>query len=422
MMKTVILSRLLDKYENSKHLFEPGVSNKRVMLRISNSKKELPEYVYEDASIRDAYNDAAKTLEMEGLVTTEWVKGRFVLSGICLNLARVLDCYRLIDREHPKELAIKVASLVKERLSEISTSWIIAWKNEVYSHALETYRVPSYCKKELHLFEDLLKAFKSFDDLHGEAITMRAFSSKCYHDTKYFERNVREHFLRIAQKYDEEFRQACEQNQMGIREQLAYLGIYARPELYELSGDIVIHTAIGSIDFHASNPYGLALPSTMIDHITVIDLSRIRRITFIENKTNYDEYILTEAQPQELVIYHGGFLSPQKRALFSKINKALHTACEVFFWADIDLGGFQMYEQLQRIIPAVMPLRMSAEDVSSHLCHGLVRSAEYLNHLLSSHYNHVGSPFEEAIMKIYEFGVTIEQEAFLLECSEEENK
>ena len=421
-MKTVVLSRLLDKYENSKHLFEPGTSNKRVMLRIGNSKKELPEYVYEDASIRDAFNDVAKALEIEGLITTEWVKGRPVLSGLCLNLERVMDCYRLIDREHPKELAIEVASLVKERLSEVSTSWIIAWRNEVYSLALETYRVPAYCKKELHLLEDLLKAFKSFDALHGEAITMRAFSSKCYHDTKYFERNVREHFLRIAQKYNEGFRQVCEQNQLGIREQLAYLGIYARPELYELSGDIVIHTAIGSIDFHASNPYGLALPSTVIDHITVIDLSHIRRITFIENKTNYGEYLLTESQPQELVIYHGGFLSPQKRALFSKINKALHTACEVFFWADIDLGGFQMYEQLQRIIPSVTPFRMSGQDVSLHHHHGLTRSTEYLNHLRNSPYNQAGSPFEEAILKIHEFGVTIEQEVFLLDCSAEENK
>ena len=53
----VILNRLLDKYENSKHLSEPGTSTRRVMLRIE--KKELPEYLYEDAAIRDSYNEAA---------------------------------------------------------------------------------------------------------------------------------------------------------------------------------------------------------------------------------------------------------------------------------------------------------------------------------------------------------------------------
>lgn len=39
----VILNRLLDKYENSKHLSEPGTSTRRVMLRVG--KKELPEYI-----------------------------------------------------------------------------------------------------------------------------------------------------------------------------------------------------------------------------------------------------------------------------------------------------------------------------------------------------------------------------------------
>lgn len=44
----VILNRLLDKFENSKHLSEPNVSRRRVMLRID--KRELPEYQYEDTN------------------------------------------------------------------------------------------------------------------------------------------------------------------------------------------------------------------------------------------------------------------------------------------------------------------------------------------------------------------------------------
>ena len=39
--QSVILSRLLDKFENSKHLSDPGTSHRRVMLRVE--KKELPE-------------------------------------------------------------------------------------------------------------------------------------------------------------------------------------------------------------------------------------------------------------------------------------------------------------------------------------------------------------------------------------------
>ena len=74
----VILNRLLDKFENSKHLSEPNVSRRRVMLRID--KRELPEYQYEDAVVRDAYNAAARELEQQALVRLEWARKQSVLS------------------------------------------------------------------------------------------------------------------------------------------------------------------------------------------------------------------------------------------------------------------------------------------------------------------------------------------------------
>ena len=40
MSKEIIINRLLDKYESSKHLYEPGVSNRRVMLRTDPRKKD----------------------------------------------------------------------------------------------------------------------------------------------------------------------------------------------------------------------------------------------------------------------------------------------------------------------------------------------------------------------------------------------
>ena len=86
----IIMNRLLDKYEHSKHLTEPGVSNRRVMLKVE--KKDLPEYAYEDAAVRDSYNEAAKALEKQHLVQLEWVKGRPVLSVIVLCLDRVMQC------------------------------------------------------------------------------------------------------------------------------------------------------------------------------------------------------------------------------------------------------------------------------------------------------------------------------------------
>ena len=414
MNESVILSHLLDKYERSKHLFQPCESGRSVMLKIGPGKKDFPEYDYENASIRDFWNDHAKHLAQEGLIQNEWVKGRPVLSCIRLNLNRVMDCYHLIGRIHPKDLAMQVAALVNQRLRNASSQWIIAWRDQISSDAQLQYSVPSYCKDDLSFLDNLLIALESYDALQGESITMRAFSSKCYHDTKYFEREMRDSFLAIARKYEIGLSQLCTQENLGVRDQLAYLGVYARPELYEMAGDIVIHTGTGSIPFHAAIPYGLALPSTAVNHIVSIDLTQIQKIVFIENKTNYDEYILSELTQGTLAIYHGGFLSPQKKRLFQMLGQAIQPNCDVFFWADIDLGGFQMFARLQQLIPSLKPLRMSGKDVDRYHANGLIRPTSYLDALKTALEHQEYPLFADAIQAILKYGVTIEQEAFLL--------
>ena len=413
MNEVVILSHLLDKYERSKHLFQSSEAGRGVMLKVGPGKKDFPEYDYENASIRDTWNTASIHLEQEGLIQNEWVKNRPVLSCIRLNLDRLMDCYQLTGRTHPKELAMQVASLTREQLADASTCWIVAWRNQVCADAQSEYSVPAYCKDGLSHLEDLLKAMACYNAMQGESTTMRAFSSKCFHDTKYFERNVRDLFLRIAQKYDVGLSQLSAQESLGPRDQLAYLGIYARPELYELAGDIIVHTENGSIHLSAAAPYGLALPSTAVNHIVSIDLSRIHRIVFIENKTNYDEYLLSELTQGILAVYHGGFLSPQKKKLFQKLGEAIQVNCDVFFWADIDLGGFQMFAQLQQLIPLVKPLRMSGSDVDKYHANGLSRPTSYLNDLKSALEHQEYPLFTDAIQEILKYGVTIEQEVFL---------
>ena len=411
--QSVILNRLLDKYENSKHLSEPGTSTRRVMLRIE--KKELPEYLYEDAAIRDSYNEAALELEKQHLVQLKWVKGCPVLSAVILCLDRIIPCYAAAERVHPRVRAKQVSHAVRIALAGVAVPWIMAWKEDVCKSADEQMKVPAFCKKDDASLRDLLGALRGYAALSG-SITMRAFSSRCFSDTKYFERNVRDLFLTIARKYDTELALACDENKLGEREQLAFLGIYARPELYELAGNCTIQTSQGSICIGAA-PYGLALPSTLVDFIMEIDLTAIRSITFIENKTNYDAYVMSEKQPEELVVYHGGFLSPKKKRLIASIAHAASETTKIRFWADIDTGGFRMFRHLQELIPSLTPMRMSGEFVDSFHEYGLARSEEYLSSLRIDMENGKYPLFQDAIEQILDYGVTIEQETFLNESA-----
>lgn len=330
-----------------------------------------------------------------------------------LNLTSVEQCYRITGRVHPKKQAQQVAEMVQAALAHVETPWIAAWRDEVCSNARSAYSVPHFCKKDTVFLSELLSALVQYDALHGQPVTMRAFSSRCYHDSKYFERTIRDTFLAVARSCHRELAEACERGDMGVRDQLACLGIYARPELYELSRKCVLTTEMGCIHVDAAWPFGLALPSTAVDSICSIDLSGIRMVVFIENKTNYDEFLLTELGTDMLAVYHGGFLSPQKRKLFVKIADAVPAGTQVFFWADIDLGGFQMFSHLQGIIPDLKPLRMFEKEVDEHWQNGLSRSKEYLDRLELALKKREYPLFDGAIRKILEYRVTIEQEIFL---------
>ena len=413
MERNIILTRLLDKYEKSKHLLEPGRSNRRVMLRIE--KKELPEYQHETADIRNAFNRAAQELEQEQMISIEWLKGRPVISGIVLRLDQVECCYQMTGRTHPKRQAEIVARMAQSALAGVETPWIVSWREDLCENARCTYAVPGYCRKDTVFLSDLLSALAQYDSLRGEPVTMRAFSSRCYHNSKTFEREVRDTFLRIAEKYHRGLAETCEHTEMGVRDKLAYLGVYARPELYEFSGCCTMTTQAGTIDIGAVYPYGIALPSTAVDSIEKIDLSSIQKVVFIENKTNYHEYLISELEPDTLAVYHGGFLSPQKRKLVLKIAGAACESTSVFFWADIDLGGFQMFAHLQQLIPSLQPMRMSGKDVALHWQNGLRRSEEYLERLRQIRSENIYPMFDGAMQEILMRGVTVEQEIFLLQ-------
>ena len=128
---------------------------------------------------------------------------------------------------------------------------------------------------------------------------------------------------------------------------------------------------------------------------------------------NLDFAALPDAEKRMMQIYHGGFLSPQKRKLVTLIVRAASKDVKARFWADIDAGGFRMFDNLQKLISSVLPMRMSGELVEKFHEHGLIRSKEYLSELEADLKSGRYLLFKDAIEKILSYGVTIEQETFL---------
>jgi len=411
MERELILAKLLEKYERSKHLSAPNTSNRRVMLSID--KKDLPEYRYETAEVRDRFNIAARALEAGGLIEVKFLCDRPVISMIVLNLRKIDDAYKAAKRTHPAQAADECVSTILDTLSEAQTPWVASWRDDICEMTRQTLRLPTFYKKGAPYAREFLRALAYYDKLRGATIATRAFSTACLNNSKRFEKEFQDEFLRAAMRFHTELAETSSQEDFGAREKLAILGINTHPELYQLSGDIAIVMRYGTIDLSPLSPHGLAIPGSAVDEILSLGMSNIGRIIFIENLTNYSEYLRTEVVPEELVVFHGGYLSPKKKQFLHKLSESASTETEAFFWGDIDLGGFQMFGHLREVFPGLRPMRMSADIVDKYAQFGLARERAYLEKLEAASRRNEFPLFEDSIGRVMHHGVTIEQEVFL---------
>ncbi len=115
---------------------------------------------------------------------------------------------------------------------------------------------------------------------------------------------------------------------------------------------------------------------------------------------------------RELVVYHGGFYSPQRGDFFRKL--CAMTNLPVYFWGDIDYGGFKMYMRLKNnIISSLQPLNMDLISYNRYKSKGLSKNNEYIVKLSALRADEDYYEFFGVIDAIISEKTTVEQEAFL---------
>ena len=185
MERGLILNRLLDKYEKSKHLSAPNTSKRRVMLRVD--KGELPEYAYEAAQLRDRFNAAAALLHGEGIIEVAFLKDRPIIASLTLNLMEIEKAYQAAGKRHPAQVALEYNELITDALNEVKAEWIVNLRDAVCAALTQTMRLPSFCRHGEAYARDFLRLLVEYDSLGDASITLRALSSVCFQNSKRFE-------------------------------------------------------------------------------------------------------------------------------------------------------------------------------------------------------------------------------------------
>lgn len=400
-----ILNDLIEKYENSKHYSDGTSFTKRVIIYC----RDLIDVTDSDRNAQ-FLSDVAE-LKAKNFVDCDWERKDLVVNRIWLILDNVNSVYAYLGRKSRNDTVNEVLEEIESLSKSIDTDWIREYLISQFDNIREKNKLTGIWKSDINLIRDILAALREIDRLDGKSVSMRTFSINLYSDSKYFERNVKKYIADIAGKYEPDLREAEE---VSEREILQQLGIVMMPEIFEFCGNLIIKFKDGTVDFSPIKN-GSCISGDCVGEIQSAKIIGVSRIIFIENKTNYSEYCLKSRNSDELVIFHGGFYSPNRGDFFKIIHNAA-ADIPIYFWADIDYGGFKMFVRLKNnIIPELQPMNMSVGAHKNHSYRLLERSDEYIKKLLALCDDENYSMFNEVIRVIADSHGTVEQECFLLD-------
>lgn len=397
-----ILNELLTSYENSGNF--SGSTGKKVFLKRSVKLPDCESPDYEELL------SELRTLQSRGLIDFKWEIPGHVAGRIWLVLENVEQAYAFVCRENKHQALGRVKAAILKAEKTICDGWIRCFLDETLAE-IEMHKLTGIWSKDQLFIRDLLNALELIYTLNGQSITMRLASIRLYADSKRFEKDIMKPVISIAKRYDPVISET-DIEKLSEREILAHLGIIKMPEIFEFCGNLKIDFADGSVDFSPIKS-GACISSDCLNEISHIELRNVRHVIFIENKTNYSEYCLNSRDENELVIYHGGLYSHCRGKFFELISRAISSE-NVYYWGDIDMGGFNMFVRLKNnIFPTLEPLNMDSASFEKYRVRGLARSDDYIQKLLKLKENQQYQDFYDVIDLIAKHGVTVEQEIFI---------
>lgn len=423
--ESILLRSLLDKYEKSAHYRETSQSGRRVLLKLGSRSRDLTDYDIENSDARERIHQAVFSLKKEGLIDYSWEKFETgnILSEVWLILGRVDDAYRRSGRIPRKEQVLWTADRIHEQFgasgkASVPDNWIAGTLLAAEEKIRRTYELPSYLSDDQEITADFLKCMEALARPEAAAVSLRVMSLSLFHDSKRLEKDLLSRVKTFTRRNHPDFSSIPPEESLSEEELLGALNIYRNPEIYEFCGPIGITLRTSgsrdmTIDFSAFEKGG-ALHSSNVSGIVRVNGERIHTVLFIENRTNYEEYITNKRDPAELVIYHGGFHNPSKSAFFRKLLTGVGPEVPVRHWGDIDLGGMRIFLQIRKdIAPNLIPQHMDLGTLLEMRDYAVPFGTEYGKMLLSARKEIEFEIFYDLIDGMLENRIRLEQEAFL---------
>ncbi len=444
--ETEILSRLIEKYERSAG-FRDGSSTRRVLLVMDKEPKLCK--TLEDPENNRCFAAALRDLQEKGLVGFQWVryeKNNLVDRIWLITEPQALEkTYKALGKRPQIKVIDELQVMISETIDHLQRNSvsrqdmgaIIGFLTDCREALMNKKRIPAPFSDDIQSDLDLLKFVESLDSVSddGGEIMERIMSSRLYGDSKYYEKNVKSKALALLRAvYRRSMGSTSEQDGVSCDELMQQYGITRWPEILHYTGNIRVklddghpaddhsvdrHSDDGQLIDYSSQQFGAYMNSITLRHVTAVEISDTKRLIFIENLANYVWYVSTQRKSDELVIWHGGFLSPVREKWFKMLCDA-GEKLKIFHWSDIDLGGFRIFVMLrERVAPSAIPMKMDVATLKQYSDRtisigGASTDNDGSNQYLASLSKLIDDPeyevFHDVIMYMLENHVKLEQE------------
>lgn len=333
-----ILQTLLDSYERSR--LSRGENEVAVHIAFPITPKTMPIYFDENSLAYEEIHGTAGHLEEMGYTCSVWKGGKknHILQKIVLCDEKVDEIYRHLGRVPEKQMQQAQLAVLQELKTECSTPVarnFICW-------LMKRLEQGKTVKEYLNLDDTegsrrLIRAIHKIETNQKE-IYIREFSVQCFGDSKELEKKsglIGKIFRRFSDDMED----------MDNDVILAEYGIYRTPNYVYVkgSGRLRIGTPEAyDIDLRSLRQ-GIGLSGEDLDGLEwKVDVS-VKRIITIENLTTFFRW----EEPDSVLIYLGVYHNAVRRKFLQKLYQVFPEA-EYFHFGDIDVGGFEIYEDLCR--------------------------------------------------------------------------
>lgn len=330
-----ILNALLDSYESS--LLSRGENKVSIHIQYVFSKKNLPNYFDESSLDYEEIHACVKELEKKGLLSIVWKQGKqdYIIEKVLLNVEALPKVYKYLKRVPKSENERSAMALLGELQEKYNSPIAIKFKDYLMTRIKEGKTVKEYIDlADLGQIENLIKAL-FFIETNKESCYIREFSIRYFHDSKIFEN--------MSGKISKVWKQFGEDNEFEhIESVLAEHLIYSTPNYVYIKGSAILELNQQRIDL-GSLSQGIGISGEDLSSVSVFGKTETKKVITIENLTTFFRW----KENDSIIIYLGGYHNSLRRRVLKMIYEQMPDA-EYFHFGDIDVGGFEIYEDLCR--------------------------------------------------------------------------